>query len=78
MKQILVPVQKEKTADRTISLRELAAKHSTKISSSNALALVTVGNETHALHLNEMVPTNAQLLLDENEHVIELQPMQGG
>ncbi len=76
MKQISITRQEQKSGD--ITVRELMSQHSAKMSSNNALALVTIGNETHALRLNDMVPTSAELLLDEDRHIIELQPMMGG
>ncbi len=77
LKQIQISRQKTTPNDTTITVKELIAQHSANISSNNALALVTIGNETHALRLNEMVPTSAELLLDEENNVIQLQPMQG-
>ncbi len=76
MKQILITRQEQESGD--ITVRELMSQHSAKMSSNNALALVTIGDETHALRLNDMVPTSAELLLDEDRHIIELQPMMGG
>ncbi len=76
MQQILIT--RKELESGNITVRELLSQHSAKISSNNALALVTIGNETHALKLNDMVPTSAELLLDEDKRVIELQPMMGG
>jgi hypothetical protein len=78
MQQILVHKEEQKPDDTKLTVRDLIAQHSAKAPSNGTLALVTIGNETHALGLNEMVPTCAELLLDENQHVIELQPIQGG
>ncbi len=78
MKQILITRQEKNPTETNITVGDLIAQHSARTSSTGALALVTIGNETHALRLNEMVPASAELLLDENQHIIELQPMQGG